>query len=82
MPAAALRLSLVLLCCLATAAPAKEVDYLSFTTEDEANTIEIFQKALRKSLKWYKKLFFHIINMAVLNSYYLYLVKRGKSHHI
>ena len=33
---------------------------------------------VRKSVKWYKKVFFHLMDMCVLNAYNLYLVKTGK----
>lgn len=35
-------------------------------------------ECLRKSTKWYKKLFFHFVDIAILNAYNLYLVKTGK----
>lgn len=38
------------------------------------NTIE----CLRKSLKWYNKYFLHMMDMSVLNSYYLYQEKTSK----
>jgi len=44
--AASIRLVYALLCCLvAGSAQGKELDYLSFATEEEANTTEIFSKA-------------------------------------
>ena len=35
--------------------------------------------SLRKSMKWYRKLFFHIMDMCILNSQTLYNVKTGKN---
>lgn len=34
-------------------------------------------ECLRKTTKWYKKLFFHFIDMAILNAYNVFLVKTG-----
>lgn len=36
-------------------------------------------ECVRKSIKWYKKLFFHLMDMAILNSYNMYLVKTGNN---
>jgi hypothetical protein len=33
---------------------------------------------VQKSMKWFKKLFLHILAMALLNSFSLYLVSSGK----
>ena len=35
-------------------------------------------ECVRKSLKWYKKMFMHIIDITVLNCYNLWMVKTGK----
>ena len=32
----------------------------------------------RKSVKWYRKLFFHMVDVTILNAYNFYLVKTGK----
>lgn len=37
-----------------------------------------FVECARKSLKWYKKLFFHLIDISLYNAYILYQVKTGK----
>lgn len=34
-------------------------------------------ECLRKSVKWYKKLFFHLIDVTMLNAYHLWCVKTG-----
>ena len=34
-------------------------------------------ECIRKSIKWYKKLFFHLVDLVVLNCYNKYLVKTG-----
>ena len=45
---------------------------------DKADMMMATVNSLRKSTTWYKKLFFHILDMALLNSYYMFLVKTGK----
>lgn len=45
---------------------------------DKADMLISNIQCVRKSLKWYKKLFFHLLDMAILNSYYMYLVKTGR----
>ena len=35
-------------------------------------------ECVRKSTRWYIKLFFHLLDMTVLNAYHLFLVKTGK----
>ena len=35
-------------------------------------------ECLRKSLKWYKKLFFHLLDICMFNAYNLYLVNTGE----
>lgn len=37
-----------------------------------------FNESARKSLKWYKKFFFHLLDISVLNSYILYQMVTGK----
>ena len=34
--------------------------------------------SLRKSMKWYKKLFFHFMDLSVLNTHHLYVLQKGK----
>ncbi|CAK9803074.1 PiggyBac transposable element-derived protein 4 [Anthophora quadrimaculata] len=36
-------------------------------------------ECVRKSVKWYKKLFFHLVDVAMLNAYNMFLVKTGKT---
>ena len=45
---------------------------------DKADMMVATVNTLRKTMKWYKKLFFNILDMALLNAYYLYLVKTGE----
>ncbi len=35
-------------------------------------------ECIRKSVKWYRKLFFHMLDLVVLNSYLLYKMETGK----
>lgn len=35
-------------------------------------------ECIRKSLKWYKKLFFHLVDLAVVNAHAMYKVKTGQ----
>lgn len=37
-----------------------------------------FVECVRKSVKWYKKVFFHILDLVLYNSYVLFQVKTGK----
>lgn len=37
-----------------------------------------FVECARKSLKWYKKLYFHLIDISLYNAYILYQAKTGK----
>lgn len=36
-------------------------------------------ECVRKTVKWYKKLFFHILDLSILNSYFIYQTKTGKN---
>ena len=38
-----------------------------------------FIDCMRKSVKWYKKLFFHFLDLSLLNAYNLYLIKTGNN---
>lgn len=42
---------------------------------DKADMMMANMETVRKSFTWYKKLFFHIMDMAILNSYNYYLLK-------
>ncbi|XP_063597902.1 piggyBac transposable element-derived protein 4-like [Penaeus indicus] len=58
--------------------PEAVVDYTrKMRIIDKADMLLSCVDSLRKSIKWYKILFFHIVDMARLNSYYMYLVKTG-----
>lgn len=36
-----------------------------------------FSACIRKTVKWYKKLFFHMLDLSILNAYILYKQKKG-----
>ncbi|CAF1392251.1 unnamed protein product [Didymodactylos carnosus] len=38
-----------------------------------------FTECIRKTIKWYKKLFFHIVDMASINAFHLYKTKNSKN---
>ena len=41
-----------------------------------------FSECIRKSVKWYKKLFFHLLDMAVYNAFVIYKMQNGISSHL
>lgn len=45
---------------------------------DKADMQMSFLDSSRKSIKWYKKLFFHILDITVLNAHILYNIQTGK----
>lgn len=58
--------------------PAAVVEYThKARSVDMVDTMISNVDCMRKSQKWYKKLFFHILDMTVLNSYYMFLVRTG-----
>jgi len=55
------------------------VDYnLSMGAVDKCDMVVSSIKSIRKSIKWYKKYFFHLLDIAVWNSYCLYKYKTRK----
>ncbi|UYV64107.1 hypothetical protein LAZ67_2006590 [Cordylochernes scorpioides] len=59
--------------------PSAVIDYnQKMGTVDQTDMLLSSIGCLRKSLKWYKKLFFHFIDTSLLNAYSLYLVNTGK----
>nr|XP_046473271.1 piggyBac transposable element-derived protein 4-like [Neodiprion pinetum] len=55
------------------------VDYnLSMGAVDKCDMVISSIKSIRKSIKWYKKYFFHLLDIAVWNSYCLYKYKTEK----
>ena len=58
--------------------PDSVLDYtLNMRLVDKSDMMIGTIDCLRKSLKWYRKLFFHLLDVTLLNAYYLYLVKTG-----
>jgi len=47
-------------------------------TVDSTDMHFSFSECIRKTVKWYKKLFFHILDMVLLNAYIMYKEKTGK----
>ncbi|UYV68154.1 hypothetical protein LAZ67_5003213 [Cordylochernes scorpioides] len=59
--------------------PSAVIDYnQKMGTVDQTDMLLSSIGCLRKSLKWYKKLFFHFIDTSLLNAYSSYLVNTGK----
>ncbi|UYV73242.1 hypothetical protein LAZ67_10002323 [Cordylochernes scorpioides] len=59
--------------------PSAVIDYnQKMGSVDQTDMLLSSIGCLRKSLKWYKKLFFHFIDTSLLNAYSLYLVNTGK----
>ena len=47
---------------------------------DHADMRMSFSELMRKSVKWYKKLFFHLLNMAVYNAFVIYKMQNNTSY--
>ncbi|CAC5422076.1 Probable ubiquitin carboxyl-terminal hydrolase FAF-X [Mytilus coruscus] len=68
--------------------PTSVVDYCSFMGGvDLSDQINQYYSCLRKTSKWYKKLFFYLLNLFVINSFILYkkyapVNKTRKEHNI
>ncbi|GLV40888.1 hypothetical protein CBL_08462 [Carabus blaptoides fortunei] len=45
---------------------------------DKSNMMISFLDCSRKSMKWYKKIFFRLLDVSTLNAYNLYQVKTGE----
>ncbi|CAF2785883.1 unnamed protein product [Rotaria sp. Silwood2] len=59
--------------------PVSVIDYnFNIHTIDKADMQISLVECLRKTLKWYRKLFFHMLDLPVFNSYLLYKVNTGK----
>jgi len=59
--------------------PISVIDYNSNRGAiDKIDMQTSFVECVRKSVKWYKKLFFHILDLIALNSYLLYKMETGK----
>ncbi len=46
------------------------------------NVVRINRTHLEKQIKWYKKFFFHIVDMASVNGLYLYKTQNSKNLHL
>ena len=63
--------------------PAAVIDYNTNMRLVDKSDMQIgLVETVRKSVKWYRKLFFHLVDMAMLNGYNLYLVKTGNKPHL
>lgn len=63
--------------------PSCIVDYnLKMGAVDKADMIISFSLTARKSIKWYKKFFMHLMDLAVLNAYTLFLMRTGAKPHL
>ena len=59
--------------------PVSVLDYnLNSHAIDKVDMQISFVACLRKTVKWYRKLFFHMLDLSVFNSYLLYKVNTGK----
>ena len=45
---------------------------------DRSDSMISFVKSIRKTMWWYKKVFFHIVDLCMLNAYYTYKETTGK----
>lgn len=59
--------------------PLAVIDYNANMGGVDKSDMQIhFVECVRKTMKWYKKLFFHLIDMTVLNAYNMYRIKNKK----
>ncbi|CAF3360073.1 unnamed protein product [Rotaria sp. Silwood2] len=59
--------------------PISIIDYNSKSGEiDKVYMQTSFVECIRKSVKWYRKLFFHMLDLLVFNTYLLYKMKAGE----
>nr|XP_053627819.1 piggyBac transposable element-derived protein 4-like isoform X2 [Cherax quadricarinatus] len=62
-----------------TVKPAAVIDYTkNMQLIDKCNIHIGFVDCVRRSRKWYTKLFFHLVDIAMLNAYNMYQIKTGK----
>ncbi|KAG5891125.1 hypothetical protein JTB14_022237 [Gonioctena quinquepunctata] len=60
--------------------PAAVVDYnQNMGGVDKTDMLLSTTKTVRKCIKWYKKVFFHLLDLAVLNSHVVYKMKTGEN---
>lgn len=59
--------------------PLAVLDYNAYMGGVDKSDMQIhFVECVRKTIKWYKKLFFHFVDMVVLNGYNMYRIKNKK----
>src|SRR4051812_36173801 len=49
---------------------------------DKSDTQISFLECVRKTIKWYKKFFFHLLDVTLYNAFILYKLKTGKTMHL
>ncbi|KAG5863717.1 hypothetical protein JTB14_034448 [Gonioctena quinquepunctata] len=60
--------------------PAAIVDYnQNIGGVDKTDMLLSTTETVRKCIKWYKKVFFHLLDLAVLNSHVVYKMKTGEN---
>jgi len=63
--------------------PAAVIDYNANMQLVDKSDMQIgIVETVRKSIKWYRKLFFHFVDIALLNAYNMYLMKTGNKPHL
>lgn len=63
--------------------PLAIIDYNAYMGAVDKSDMQIsFVECVRKSIKWYKKFFFHLLDMTVFNSCIMYELKTGKKHNL
>lgn len=55
------------------------MDYKNMRLMDKSDVQIASVECVRKSVKWYKKFFFHLVDVVVIHSFNLFLVNRGRS---
>lgn len=60
--------------------PGAVVDYnKNMGGVDQSDMLLSSTESVRKTVKWYKKIFFHLLDLSVLNSHIVYKIKTGKN---
>jgi hypothetical protein len=61
--------------------PDAVVDYVkNMRLVDKSDMMIGSVECMRKSIKWYKKLFFHLVDVTMLNAFYMYKLKTKKNY--
>ncbi|CAF1289214.1 unnamed protein product [Adineta ricciae] len=62
--------------------PESVKDYIENMSAVDRSDMQIsYVECVRKTVKWYKKLFFHLLDISILNSHILYKQKTGRTIH-